>query len=686
MTQRTRLELLELIEALCEGTASPRDIARLEKLVLTDRECLRLYLEALELYGNLYWDAGGVGATESNPARRRTIQPKRFRRIVAAFGWVAVVLLIMCWTWLRQPARQGELAQNPNLIDSPTPDEILAPNGTPVPRVSLPPRPEKNEVPGALDSRIALTESPTSPILVETSDQAVVAFINGELKSGWDDQQVQPMRTADDTRWVRRVYLDLAGRIPTVEETTSFVDASRPDKRDRLVADLLESRDFARHYASTWTTLLVGRAAAPRIRRDQLLAYLTRQFGENRSWRETVTDLLTAEGSAEESGPANFLLAHLNNQAVPATAIAARTLLGEQLLCSQCHQHPSVAGWDQARFWQFNAFFQQTSIQSQLFVDQETGQRTRIRRLADNQSRGPTYYETLKGVMLVAYPEWAGVTVQETDEQTLRQQLAAAVCSGQAPQVARSFVNRSWCHLLGRGFTSPVDDMGPHNPPSHPRLLQGVTEAFVTSGYDVRKLFRWICLSDTYQLSADRGPSNILDAPEQGEQPLFSRIYEKPLSAEQLYDSLLIATGIDPDELDDRSTSRARQLWLQQFYQAVDTEENGEQTTFDGSVPQALMMMNGDLVQRAIDPQTSAVMRRALTGRSASQTKQIRELCLAALSREPTSDELTAIRTALRRHVKSQTEHGIPALKALESGLRDIYWAYLNSSEFTVNR
>ena len=149
------------------------------------------------------------------------------------------------------------------------------------------------------------------------------------------------------------------------------------------------------------------------------------------------------------------------------------------------------------------------------------------------------------------------------------------------------------------GFTNPIDDMGPHNPVTHPALLDKLTADFVASGYDVKQLIRWICKSEPYQLSSRFSETNIVDNPEIGEIPLFSRMYVKPMTVEQLYDSLMVATQLDENRGNrwNESGVERREQWLQQFVVAYDTEENNETTTFDGTLPQALMMMNGDLVQ-----------------------------------------------------------------------------------------
>ncbi|MCA9000055.1 MAG: DUF1553 domain-containing protein, partial [Planctomycetaceae bacterium] len=576
------------------------------------------------------------------------------------------------------------------------PDGLTGPKNSavnPVPRVQL------TRVEGASDDHRdsgepSREEQTHSPALVTISDDnSVRGFVNQSLHKAWEDHEVTPAPLANDAEWIRRVHLDLSGRIPTPEETERFFKDSRSDKRARVLNALLESRDFATHFATVWTNLLVGRSQEQEFDRGALFAWLEGQFGKNRSWRETVTELIAARGTGDESGPANYLLAHLNNEAVPATAVTARTLLCEQLQCTQCHVHPTAKDWGQGRFWELNAFFQQARVETHVFVDQETGERTELRELVDWNSLEPTYYETLQGVIKVAYPrlEETEITQIPADEsRTLREQLAELLFADEDFQVAKAFVNRTWAHFFGYGFTSPIDDMGPHTPVSHPELLDGLSRAFVDSGYDIKKLIRWVCLSEPYQLSShgdEVGVAEGIDVPEQGEQPLFSRMYPKSLTAEQIFDSLMVAAGVSPVELHRLAKADGeRERWLQQFFVDLETEENSEVTTLDGSLPQTLLMMNGDLIQRAVSPDQGAVVGRILGDNRLSETEKIRELCLAALSRYPDPEEVSAIRQALRRHVKQRTDRNVPARIALNEGLRDVYWAYLNSSEFLVNR
>ena len=705
MKIQDRNNTLQLIELVLEERASAAQVAELESLVLQNDECLELYLSMVSLHGNLHWDAAGCGAeilADDLPQRLTNQSTKTNRRQSASVGLLssAAVLAIACLLLFNPPSQQPDLtvAQNSSTSNQPegsngsgTSNAEKEGNSQPVEIVGvrLPLHHTTNDEPTEAIVE-AVVEGDKSGFTLGSDDAQMVAFINKKLKSRWEEHTVSPSPPASDAEWVRRVHLDLAGRIPTTLEVETFLESNAPNKREQLLQSLLESRDFAGNFASLWTTLLVGRSADREIDREALFSYLQRQFGNNDPWSDTVKDLIAAEGPAHQSGPANFLLAHLNNEAVPATAITSRILLCQQLQCSQCHTHPTAKGWGQDKFWEFNAFFQRTSIKEQMLVDQETGEAQRIRELVDQaaESNKPSFYEDLKGVMKVAYPKFAGVEIEPKKDLSLREQLAELLTSGEDTQLAQAFVNRNWRHFFGHAFTRQVDDMGPHTPTSHPELLDGVSQAFVNSGYDVKRLFTWICLSDAYNLSSVFIAANNVDAPDEGELPLFTRMYIKPLSPEQIFNSLMIAAGVTPEELHRRGTSYAqRQSWLQQFFTVIENEENTELSTFDGSLPQTLMMMNGELVQQAVDPVRGAVFKEIISDRNKSEIDRINEICLAALSRYPSKEELAGIRKLIRSQVRQMTTtRNIPPQIAYNEALRDVYWAYLNSSEFTVNR
>jgi len=505
----------------------------------------------------------------------------------------------------------------------------------------------------------------------------VVTLINEQIKQGWTDNEVDPSDIASDAEWFRRVHLDLVGHVPTAGEVDSFLKDKDEEKRSKLILQLLEDDSFARNMTNVWTNLAIGRQTPRRTSRAGMRKFFREAFTRNRPWNEVVYDLLTAEGHYEENGAVNFLLAQLDGNpnredyTVEATARATRLLLGTQVQCTQCHNHP-FNDWKQVQFWEFDSFLKQIRRVDHRRLDPETGQQVDdYSELVWKNYSGPVYYEKRSGVMEVAYPRYAEQEFAAEPDVDRRQELARVMAlEDPNHQVARAFVNRMWGHFFGFGFTKPVDDMGPHNPPSHPELLDQLTEEFVNADYNVKTLAQWITNSLPYNLSSQFNNTNRIDDPSAGEVPLFSHMYVKPL-----YDSLLIATQADQVGAGGYAEAeQRRQRFLREFLLIFGGNEEDEPTLFSGTIPQALMMMNGPLVQSAISADKDSYLGKLLWSDAINtDTDRIRYLYLAALGRTPTSRELKASQAMLRGY------------RDKVDAYQDIYWALLNSNEFVFN-
>ena len=520
------------------------------------------------------------------------------------------------------------------------------------------------------------------------ADAPVIAETDRLLARGWEENGVEPGREADDSEWLRRACLDLGGKIPTADEALSFRKERGEDKRAAKVRQLLDSSDYVSHFATVWTNLSVGQGEPDRTSRLGMRRFYREVFARNRPWNEVVYDLITAEGHFEENGATNFLLAQMvdEDEGVQATAKATRLLLGMQVQCTQCHNHP-FNDWKQDQFWQFNSILREARRKDVREFNENTGQvdfkfAKLVRRPLDGQ---PVFFEKRSGLKQVAFPEVFGVKLGEEGDR--RAEFAAAITGVSADpeseaggaatvndQIARAFVNRTWAHFHGYGFTRPVDDMGPHNPPSHPELLDYLSEQFVESGYDVRRLVTWITGSRAYHLTSAATRENAADDPGAGEVPLFSHMAVKRMTAEQLYDSLLVATdAASAAGADYEAVETQKREWLQQFVTAFGTDELTEATTFNGSIPQALMMMNGELTGAAVGGEPGSFLNRVLT-EEGDPRSAVERLFVAALGRTPSRGELTA---ASRLVAGSES----PLY-----GYQDLFWALLNSNEFIFVR
>ena len=401
-------------------------------------------------------------------------------------------------------------------------------------------------------------------------------------------------------------------------------------------------------------------------------------FAKDRPWNEIVVDIVTASGHYEENGAVNYTLAQMQNQdeGVQLTAMTTRLFLGLQVQCTQCHNHP-FNKWQQDQFWEYNSFFRQVEKKDHRKLDPNTG------RMVDDYSEvvtkdfsGPVYYEKRSGVMQVAYPRYEGIEVDpgnDTDRRDEFAKLLTRSIDGQAPHIAQAMINRMWSHFFGYGFTRPIDDMGPHNPASHPELLDRLSHEFVDSGYDLKQLIRTICATEAYSLGSQFNDKNKSDDPAAGEMPLFSHMYLKSMQAEQLYDSLIVASNAHQSGRGGWSAQEEqRQKWMQQFIVAYENDENDESTTFNGTIPQALMMMNSELIEKACSIERGSFLFESMS-KPGTEPQKIQELYLAALSRRPTRSELSKVSKML----SDNKYRGQPL-----SAYQDLFWALLNSNEF----
>jgi hypothetical protein len=235
-------------------------------------------------------------------------------------------------------------------------------------------------------------------------------------------------------------------------------------------------------------------------------------------------------------------------------------------------------------------------------------------------------------------------------------------------------VNRMWGHFMGYGFTKPVDDLGPHNAPSHPDLLERLAKDFAYDGYNIKSLIRWITLSESYSLSSRVSSGNKTDDPSLGEKPQFTHFYLRQMRAEELHASLLIATAADKTVGSYEQREKEMREWMRQFVVAFGNDEGEETTTFNGTIPQALMMMNGEMVLRAVKCEKGSFLHTIAMNNRLNPTAKINYLYNAALARGPSASEL-----AIANQLLQARNSDVPA------ALQDIWWAVLNSNEFILN-
>jgi hypothetical protein len=499
-------------------------------------------------------------------------------------------------------------------------------------------------------------------------------FIDQLIEDAWKSAGVKPAKPAADDEFLRRAYLDLLGRIPNVQEAKAFLQTREKDKRDKLVTYLLDHSDFAKNFATQWSVLLIGRGNQGRtVDRASLTSWLRKQFSSDRPWNEVVHELVSSTGSNKENGAVNYVLAHLEFEAVPLTSRTTRLFLGQQIQCTQCHDHPSNE-WKQSDFWGINAFFKGMKAQEIRKPDATGLEMLDHTELRDEPTDNYVSFDRRNGLVGVAFPRFLdGRKISQGTDVIRRAELGKLIADANNPMLGKAFVNRMWAHFLGRGFVNPIDDFGSHNPPSHPELLDKLAEEFKKSGYDVKQLCRWIMASRAYQLSSAAVKTKGGDK----DDGLFSQMQLKPMSPEQLFDSLLTATMAHRAGLGGDERNRRRDEWMRQFLFAFANDEAEESTSFQGTIPQALMMMNGELMQTALSGKPGSFLCEVIT-QAERQTRSpeahmVDSIYLAALSRHPSPKELTRAREYLGSYPDS--------LQVLQ----DLFWALLNSNEFVLN-
>lgn len=487
--------------------------------------------------------------------------------------------------------------------------------------------------------------------------------IDARLAEQWTRANVTPAAPAEDAEFLRRAWLDLCGKIPPLNDPDSlcgirgFLRATDSDKRVRLIERLLAKPAHATHFANVWKNILLPQDTdVQRLGGEAgFQAWLRGQFADNVRYDTFVANLVLAKGQANQAGPALFYAA-LQVKPEELAASTSRAILGTQIQCAQCHDHP-FDHWKKADFWGYAAFFaqlQQPNAQPQPVVLQVADRRFgEVTLPGSSESVAPRYL--------------GGEESADTNGTTRRERLVQWLTWSENPFVARAAVNRVWALMFGRGLVHPVDDLGDHNATIHQGLMTELAEYFVSTGYDLNCLIRTLARTNAYQLSSRSSPGT-------DEQPeLFARMAIKSLSADQLYDCLIeamrrreMATVQQPQLGVVRAADVTRQAFLTRFRAPTQGA-----TEYEGGIPQALTLMNGTNIRQATDLRQSDLLV-SLDAPFFTTEERVEVLFLSALSRPPRSEE--------REKFVSYVEQA-----GNRQALSDVLWALLNSAEFMLN-
>ncbi len=500
---------------------------------------------------------------------------------------------------------------------------------------------------------------------------ALAAAIDRHLSAAWQRNQIQPAPLATDAEFVRRVYLDLAGRIPAVAELRAFFDDKRPDKRQRLVEQLLEGPRYVTHFTNVWRALLLPETTS-NLQASFLApgfeTWLRAKLQANTHYDAMVRELLTVPMDGRNRNPfgqsangvptpiAFYLAKDVKPENLAASA--SRLFLGVKIECAQCHNHP-FAEWKREQFWSFAAFF--AGLQRQGNGDFVNAGRE----LADRRELTiPGTERVVQAAFLDgAAPKWNGKT-------STRATLAEWMTRKDNPYFARAAVNRLWGYFFGSGIIDPIDEIaGGEHEPSHPELLDELARQFAEHNFDLKFLIRSITASRAYQLSS-LATHKSQDDPRQ-----FARMPLRGLSAEQLFDSIAQATGYREQVNSERpffGNQGLRGRFLTQFANSSD-----KPTEVQTSILQALSMMNGQVT----DLRHSETLEALLDAPFMDTAERIETLYLAALSRQPTPRELSR----MVRYVEDGGSAELATWMTKAQALADVFWTLLNSGEFFLN-
>jgi hypothetical protein len=498
--------------------------------------------------------------------------------------------------------------------------------------------------------------------------KALAGKIDQLIAQHWKEKGAKGTRVADDAEFMRRVYLDLIGRIPRVSEARAFLRDKRSDKRQRLVDKLLESPGYAAHFTHVWRALMI-----PNNNNDifqfnpgSFEAWLKDRLKNNIPYDKMVREVMTVNAGGNNGfgrgvgrgmqqpnsqlTPIAFYQAN-ENKPENLAASTSRLFLGVKLECAQCHDHP-FAKWSRKQFWENAAFFTDVAP----------------------RQPGVEVPATLKipGTEKVVRPRFLdGAAPKSRDGVSNRKLLADWMTRGDNPYFARAAANRMWAHFFGIGLIDPLEEESDENPPSHPDLLNELSRQFVAHKFDMKFLIRAIVSSRTYQLSS------TLTHATQNDDRLFARMPVKGLTAVQLFDSLSMATGY-------RDATPQNQRGFVGFGQTSPRAEfltkfanQDKRTETQTSILQALALMNGQFTAEATKIKDSINLAAVIDfPHMNTPEKKIEALYLATLSRKPRPEELSK----MVKYVRS----GGPK-KNSKAALTDVFWVLLNSSEFILN-
>jgi hypothetical protein len=503
----------------------------------------------------------------------------------------------------------------------------------------------------------------------------LAAIIDSEIALRLANEKLPASPKTDDSEFLRRVCLDIVGVIPTAAQVQAFLDSPEANKREKLIDDLLADPRFGKQQSEIWMHHLLSPDLENRLLpTENLRKWLEAAFNADKPWSKIVEELVTASGTMADNPATMFFIA--NNGADKVTGQVSKLFLGVQLQCAQCHNHP-FTDWKQEEYWGMAAFFLKVKQDGTPKMVAKNGGTITV-------NEGPPLNPFGKGAKKKAakaaeLPEGAKIVPARflTGEQPkvgngpARPVLARWLTSPDNPFFARAIVNRMWAHFFGRGFVNPIDDMHDDNPATHPELVLAMAEQLKRHNFKLKYLVKAIALSEAYQRTSKPLKGNEADT------ELFSRMYIKTLSAEQLIDSI-VAVVAGPGNADflakkdkgpppaDKKGKGAKGGPRDQLIRFFNVEDGADPLEYQDGIPQALRLMNGPLFNNG-----GKALQEAMQSKTSAEA--IDRLFLVVLSRHPTVEEDRRLTSYVAQQKDRRTAYS------------DIVWTLLNCSEFRLN-
>lgn len=498
--------------------------------------------------------------------------------------------------------------------------------------------------------------------------------------------QLKAAPLTSDEQFLRRVKLDLTGQLPTPVEIKAFVAEKSPGKRAALIDKLLASDDFNHHWARYWKETVAIRATEQRVRfnEPEFEKWLHEQIKAGKNWAEITRAIVTATGplklpygpgaeGTEKEEPSNgatfvYLMTRGNEAINERAAETSRLFMGIQIQCAQCHDHPDDI-WKQRQFHEFAAFFART--RDRLIRGDKGPRGIELASLPRGEHQMPdTKDPSIKTPVQPKFITGEGIKPNLPDEQR-RGKLADFITSKDNFWFSAAFANRVWGELMGQSFYQPVDNLGPLQEATYPGVLLKLAGHFRDSNYDIKDLYRLILNTETYQRQVRIGESA-------DKHLKFAANYPTRLRADALWQSLNAALGeISPDRFrlagNRRDFPAARRFGFEGvFSQIFAFDPSVAPDAVEGTVPQALLLMNNPLVQNKIRANQGVLA--AILRDNPKDVDAVTALYVKVLARRPTQREL---KTAL------DYIHG---MRVRTEGYEDLLWALINSAEFQTKR